>query len=358
MKNDQDWCENADIMSIKEGFYLRLGWYDMLDLSRFSNVLSQFGAGFPANNLFGQQPKASTLAAPKVPEPQNLTDILSLSPVGSNSPGASFDRQDPTAVAVNTDGIYRPTQVQQQFSSSLNFSFSASLSRATAIQRPNTLGGSMTRSSESSQFSYHSQALSAKHRVGNSLSEVRRFQTDMSFSRTRTLSQRLSPEVGQKLESTGRQVARQFEIEISLDASFLRQFNVQTEGLAEDEGTLGQYLDNTSGLAAKSGEALQAFFNEVDQILADTESFVKDTLGSFLTDVKTAFGLSGSEANAFKDMVVGEVTAFFEDVDAFLGEARETMLAPPAPPPLPPSAPAPASPEGEAVVGDDAVTLV
>lgn len=307
----------------------------MLDLSRFSDVLSQFGAGFPTKNLSGE-PKASALAAPKALEPSNLADILSLSSIGSNSPGSSFDRQDPSAFAVKSDGTYRPTQVQQQFSSSLNFSFSASLSRATVIQRPNAQGGSLTRASESSQFSYRSQALSAQRRVGDSFSEVRRFQTDMSFSRTRTLTQRLSPEMGEKLESTGRQVVRQFEIEISLDASFLKQFNVQSEGLAEDEDMLGQYLDNAGGLAGQSGEALKAFFDEVDQILADTEAFVTDTMGSFLADVKAAFGLSDSEASAFQDMVIEEVAAFFEDVDDFLGEARQSMLAgPEAPSALP-----------------------
>ncbi|MBT4137387.1 MAG: hypothetical protein HOE48_05695 [Candidatus Latescibacteria bacterium] len=300
----------------------------MLDLSRFSDVLSQFGAGFPAQNLSGK-PKAPSLTAPKAPEPSNLADILSLSSVGSNNPGASFDRQEPSVVAVKSDGTYRPTQVQQQFSSSSNFSFSASLSRATVIQRANAQGGSITRASESSQFSYRSQALSTQRRVGNSFSEARRFQTDMSFSRTRTLSQRMSPEVGQKLESTGRQVTRQFEIEISLDASFLKQFNVQTEGLAEDEDMLGQYLDNTGGLAGQSGEALKAFFDEVDQILADTESFVTDTMGSFLADVKAAFGLNDSDASAFNDMVVEEVAAFFEDVDDFLNDARQSMRAGP-----------------------------
>jgi hypothetical protein len=176
----------------------------MLDLSRFSDVLSQFGAGFPANNMFAQQPKPTALGTPKAVEPGTLADILSLSSVKSDSPGASFDRQDPSLLAVNSEGIYRPTQVQQQFSSSLNFSFSASLSRATAIQRPNAPGGAFIQSTESSQFSYHSQALSARRNVGGSMNEVRRFQSDMSFSRTRTLSQQLSPEAGQKLESTGR----------------------------------------------------------------------------------------------------------------------------------------------------------
>lgn len=308
----------------------------MLDLSRFSNVLSQFGANFPMRNTLGQ-PKASPLVipqtAPKTPE----SDTVSFSPVGSNLAGSSFDRRDPAVpivtqetppIAVNSDGTYRPTQIQ--FNSSLNFSFSASLSRATVVQRPQLQGGahSLVSDRTASQFSYQTSALSERSNIGGSFSEVRRFQTDMFFSRTRTLSQNVSPETGQQLESTGRKVARQFEIEISLDASFLRQFNVQTEGLADDEDMLGQYLDNADGLAGQSGEALQAFFNEVDQILADTESFVKDSLGSFLTDVKAAFGLNDAEADDLTNMVISEVQAFFTDVDAFLGDARQAMLAP------------------------------
>ena len=52
----------------------------MLDLSRFSNVLSQFGANFPIRNTLGQ-PKSSPLAisqtAPKTPE----KDTFSFSPI-------------------------------------------------------------------------------------------------------------------------------------------------------------------------------------------------------------------------------------------------------------------------------------
>jgi len=308
----------------------------MLDLSRFSNVLSQFGANFPMRNPLGQ-PKSPSLAipqtAPKTPE----KDSFSFSPVGSNLAGASFDRRDPSPVvapsepppiAVNSDGTYRPTQIQ--FNSSLNFSFSASLSRATVVQRPHMQGGAQSLVSDraSSQFSYQTSAFSERSNIGGSFSEVRRFQTDMFFSRTRTLSQNLSSETGQQLESTGRKVARQFEIEISLDASFLRQFNVQTEGLSDDENMLGQYLDNADGLAGQSGEALQAFFNEVDQILADTESFVKGSLGSFLADVKAAFGLNDAEADDLTNMVISEVQAFFKDVDTFLSDARNAMLTP------------------------------
>ena len=319
----------------------------MLDLSRFSDILSQFGAGAPSRGLLAQS-KTAELAPVKVPEPERLRDGFSFSPVQSNNAGSTFDRQDPSKIAVNSDGIYRPTQIQHQFNSSLNFSFSASLSRATVVQRSQTPGGLITQEREASQFSYQSQALSERQQVGNSVSEVRRFQTDMFFSRTRTLSQSLSPETGEKLESTGRQVARRFEIEISLDISFLSQFGSQTEGLAEDEDLLGQYLDNAGGLAERSGEALQAFFDEVDQILADTESYVKDSLGSFLADAKAAFGLSGSEADDFTNMVVEEVTAFFEDVDSFLSESRQAMLAS--------QAPEPALPEGNVV--EEAAVLV
>jgi hypothetical protein len=304
-----------------------------LNFPQFSDVLTQFGAGLNNNHLFGK-PNTADVAPPQGQNAGSLADVLTLSSPESGLQIASFDRQDPSSIAVSPDGIYRPKQVQQQFSSSLNFSFSASLSRATVVQRQNTQGSpSLAREMESSQFSYSSQALSARRSVGDSFSEVRRFQTDMSFSRTRTLSQQLSPEMGQKLESTGRQVARQFEIEISLDASFMRQFNTQTEGLSTDENMLGQYLDGTSGLAGQSGQALQAFFDEVDQILADTQSFVTDTMGSFLTDVKAAFGMSTAEADAFNTMVVGEVASFFKDVDAFLSQARSSMLAGPETPP-------------------------
>lgn len=298
----------------------------MVNLPRFSDILTQFGTGF---SNFSQPKSNSVLSVPqaKAPESASPADLLSISSVKSNSPGASFDRVDQSSpIAVKNDGTYRPKPMMTQFSSSLNFSFSASLRNATVVQRPIEQAQSVTRLSESMQYSYRAEGYSARNVSGGSYSEVKRFQTDMFFSRTRTLSQQLSPPTGQKLESTGQQVARRFEIEISLDASFLRQFNVQTEGLADDEDLLGQYLDDAGGLAKESGEALQAFFDEVDQILNDTEAFMKSSLGSFLSDVKAAFGLNDAEADAFNDMLQQEVTAFFEDVDAFLSDMRQPVL--------------------------------
>ena len=314
----------ADNMSTCYGFLCVLSkGYNMLDITRFSNLFSSLGSGFSTGlNPSSYQPSAPPVSkfADTVPQ-----DVLDINSVGSNQASGSFDqvsKQSP--VAVTNTGIYRPTQVQHQLSTSLNFSFNLSLNRATAIQRPVDTWD--MQSGETKQLSYQ-ELLAAKRDQSGSYQEVRRFQTDLFFKRTRSLSQHLSSETGQHLESTGQQVSRRFEFEISLDFSFLKQFNVQSETLAQNEDTLDQYLNGVDGLAA-SGAALQSFFDEVDRILADTEGFVQDTLGDFLNDVKAAFGVTDQEAVDFTAMVADEITSFFNDVDEFLQGSRQTFMAP------------------------------
>lgn len=308
----------------------------MLDLSRFSDLFSQLTPGFRPGSLFGQRPAPAT--EPGTPKgsdaPETFEapkDILDISRLISDQPSASFDRVGaesalpPPPVSVAEDGIYQPTQVQHRLSKSLNFSFSMSLQHATVVQRPTEPGGAVSRAMESTKFAYQLQSSSSRREIGSSYSELRQFQSALFYSRNRSLSQTLGPETGQHLESTGRSVARRFEIEISMDFSFLRQYNVQTESLAGDEDVLTQYLNGVDGLTGRSGEALQAFFDEVDNILANTEAFVQDKLGSFLTDVQAAFGLNNAETNDFVAQVADEVSAFFDEIDSFLTEARGSL---------------------------------
>lgn len=316
----------------------------MLDLTRFPDLFSSLNTG--------SMPAVSTPAGISAPAaPAAPKDILDITSLRSNAPGSSFDRVVPRSpdapVTVSDTGIYQAASLhyrqntslflssrssqtlQGKLGKSLNFSFNSSQQSATAIQRTANQAG--TRAMESAQLSYQG-LFEANRDVSGSYSELRQFQTDLFFSRTRTLSQQLSPETGEHLASTGQQVHRQFEIEISLNFSFLQQFNTQTEAISGDEPTLNNYLDDVNGLSARSGEAVQAFFDEVDRLLSDTGSFVQDALGSFLVDVKAAFGLNDDEAASFSSLVAREVGAFFQEVGAFLSEARNTLMAPPAPP--------------------------
>ena len=308
----------------------------MMDLSRFSDLFAQMAPGFGPSSLFGNtQAETGKPGPPKAPEapttpeaPGVLKDILDLSKIASNHPFASFDRAEeseaePKPIAVADDGRYQPTQVQHRLSTSLNFSFSMSLQQSSVIQRSSDAGRSVTRAMESTQFAY--QSMSSRQELGNSYSELQQFETSMFFSRTRSLSETLSTQTGERVESSGRSVARRFEIGSSLDFKALRQYNVQTESLSDNEATLNQYLDGVDGLAGRSGDGLKAFFDEVDQILADTEAYVKDTLGSFLTDVKAAFGLNETESNDLVGMIADEVGAFFSEVGAFLDEAQSAL---------------------------------
>ena len=150
---------------------------------------------------------------------------------------------------------------------------------------------------------------------------------DLFYSRTRELSARLDPELGERVASTGARVARSFEVDISLEVSFLGQFVDQSEEISDlDSGLFEQYLDGTDAAAGQGGGALEGFFDEVGRILEETESMLQDSLSSFFEDVKATFGLSEAEGAVLQDQVSGEVSAFFDEVDAFLDTMRGSLL--------------------------------
>ena len=71
---------------------------------------------------------------------------------------------------------------------------------------------------------------------------------------------------------------RTFELDISLEASFLSQFVGQSGELSSmDSDLFGKYLDNTDRLAESQG--LQVLFNDVDKILEEAEAMVQGCTG-------------------------------------------------------------------------------
>ena len=134
----------------------------------------------------------------------------------------------------------------------------------------------------------------------------------------------MDPGAAERLESTSQKVVRTFEVDISLEASFLSQFVDQSGEISGmDSDLFGKYLNNTDRLAESDG--MQAFFNDVGKILKEAEAFVQETLGSFFDEVAATFGLTAEEAGSLQSLVSDEVTAFFDEVDQMLGESRHVL---------------------------------
>ena len=69
-----------------------------------------------------------------------------------------------------------------------------------------------------------------------------------------------------------------FELDISLEASFLSQFVGQSGEISSKGSDLfGNYLDNTDRLAESQG--LQVLFNDVEKILEEAEAMVQGCTG-------------------------------------------------------------------------------
>lgn len=299
----------------------------MMEIPSFSDLFSLLA---PAPRPQSGLPEgAAPGAAPQTPQ---LADTVSFSGLPTDNSAASYGevRQTegaaPRTVAMAGDGTYSPTVQMTRMSMSFGFQFNLSIQRQTAaIAQPSPESGGDLASiaREIAARMYQSGQVSYGGNLGSSYMETRRFQTELFFSRTRDLSVRLDPEAAQRLDATSQRVARTFELNISLEVSFLSQFTQQSEGISDlDADLFDRYLHNTDGLFGKSGEAMQAFFNDVGRILEGTEQFALETLGAFLQDTAETMGLTQEEVGVLQDLAVDQITSFFDEIDGFLAEAQ------------------------------------
>jgi|GEM_PF-1674327 hypothetical protein len=286
----------------------------MAEISGFSDLLSQLDRYLqPVSNQEGQ---ASAAESGKSVLPKLLP---------SDAPGSSFE----AGRAVEDSGAYQPSTIQsgQRFGMAFSMQFNLSIQRETRVVTQDRAPGkqrAFVQAMEQTRRSYQSSMVASRNTAGSSFREMRSFQADLFHSRTRELSAHLGPEDAERMDSTSRSVVRTFELDISLEASFLTQFVDQSGAISGmDSGLFGQYLNNTDNLA--NSEEMQAFFNDVDKILEETEAFVQETLGSFFDEVAATFGLSAEEAGSLQSLVSDEVGAFFDDVDQILNETRSTL---------------------------------
>ena len=310
----------------------------MDSIAGFPEVFSQLSPVGPQDPA--RQDAPSGLQAP----PEDLADALILSRLRSNTPGSTFgsiSRPPERAPAMEPYGP-PPVQANRGFSANFSLSYNLSIRREATfagMTRPEQGGDrAILKALESASLIYQSDRTATQGDLGGSFGEVRKYQTDLFYSRTRELSGRFGPELAQDFEETSRSVARSFEVSISLEASFLTQFTRQSGDISSlDTGLFEQYLSNTRTLSDGPGEGLANFFDRVDGILQNTEDLLVESLGEFFVGVQESFNLSDSETAELQSLVVGEITAFFDDVDQFLADARVALESPAAESALPES---------------------
>jgi HPt (histidine-containing phosphotransfer) domain-containing protein len=172
--------------------------------------------------------------------------------------------------------------------------------------------------------------------IASAFTEVRSFQVRTFTRHADQLAGQLSPATGEKLRRTSRSVGRAFSMDFSLKISFLQQFSQQTETLAgQGEGVLSKYLDVSRTLSLRSGGEVRGFFDQVDQLLAQTEQTLRGGVDAFLQEMKGQLGLGEEDLAGMGALLHQGIAEFFAEAADFLDQAEAQLAGqvPDLPPP-------------------------
>ncbi len=159
--------------------------------------------------------------------------------------------------------------------------------------------------------------------ITSAFKEVRSFQVRSFSQQTTQLAGQLSPANGDKLRQTSRSVGRAFSMDFSIKVSFLHQFSRQTQTLAgHSESALSNYLDVSKTLSARSSGDAQGFFDEVDQMLTQTEETLHGNVDAFLQEMKGQLGLGEEDLAAVGQLLHEGIADFFSTAADFLDQAE------------------------------------
>lgn len=159
--------------------------------------------------------------------------------------------------------------------------------------------------------------------IASAFKEVRSFQVRSFTQQTTQLAGQLSPSTGDKLRQTSRSVGRAFSMDFSLKVSFLHQFSHQSQTLAgHSETALSNYLDVSKTLSIRSASDAQGFFDQVDQMLAQTEEDLHGNVDAFLQEMKGQLGLGEEDMAAAGQLLHQGIADFFSTAADFLDQAE------------------------------------
>lgn len=172
--------------------------------------------------------------------------------------------------------------------------------------------------------------------IASAFKEVRTFQVRTFTQQSDQLAGQLSPATGEKLRQTSRAVGRSFSMDFSLKISFLQQFSRQTQTLAgQDETSLSNYLDVSRTLSLRSTSDAQGFFDQVDQMLTQTEQSLHGGVDTFLQDMKGQLGLGEEDLAAVGELLHEGIADFFATAADFLDQAEAQLAYESPAPPVP-----------------------
>ena len=302
----------------------------MIDLFSFAGSFTSLSSFFADRVPLAERPQG----VPSGPAEAESGDLLDLTPdevreeLLSNLAGASFDQPAEEPPIAVENGTYAPsTVVSSSFAISFNLNIQTQRSLIASSVSVNDRDGSSAsvRARESSSLYYQSSLFESRRAIAGGFAESRQLQTELFYSRTRELSVDMPAGRAERFGQTSERVARTFQLDISLEFSFLGQFTRQAESIGDlNSGMLDRYLSETDARSG-SGDALQRFFDHVDSALSETREFVLSSLDGLMAQATETFGLDAEGTAALSSFVVNELNAFFDEVDGFLQEARASF---------------------------------
>ncbi len=124
-------------------------------------------------------------------------------------------------------------------------------------------------------------------------------------------------------------LALRFRLDSRFSMTFLNQFNVQTQQVAETTpDAVGSYVTSAGNVAEKgTPEMMAAFFDAVDGYLGQAEEKLLAKVAEFFDLAAEELGFSGEMVDAAREQLLGTVESFFDRVDTAV-EMLESRFAP------------------------------
>ncbi|MFC1728814.1 hypothetical protein ACFL6I_00620 [candidate division KSB1 bacterium] len=152
-------------------------------------------------------------------------------------------------------------------------------------------------------------------------------QINLFYRQTEKLESGISTERIEDYRGVRDKIAAHFNYDFSIDFSFLQQFTTQSQRLNEHgEEAFQGYLDTTDTLIDRSVNLTRTFFNTVDALLDDSrQSFLK-RIEQFFNDLKDMHNGNASSFDEDKEIIIRQVTSFFDKVDTLLDKAESEIV--------------------------------
>jgi len=153
--------------------------------------------------------------------------------------------------------------------------------------------------------------------------ETRGFQANIFFEESKRIAfqaeQTFDSSTAAKITNVSQEVAREFTLNISIQAESLEDFNSATESLLQfdDTGTLEVFLNATRNVLESDSENLNSFLDATQSLVNSAREHISSKLNNFFTGVQEQFGGSLEDIGFTPDFLQNTGDDVQKDLDSF-----------------------------------------